>query len=177
MSTETKIDPRDPDHTKEGMFVLHNCWKCQNGKKPCVEGRPTQCSYPHARNDWKFGVMGFVTAFSPCLTCKQIFGYNPHKVPSSSAVTGTREPICQNCINLINRKRIDIGLDPFIISPDAYKPLPEEDLQCWPEAKLLIGRIAFWLKLNTSGQSLLNRMITFHRKVASIGIRLQAGLR
>lgn len=45
------IDPRDPDHSREGMFVLHNCWRCQNGAKPCVKSDPRQCEYPHARND------------------------------------------------------------------------------------------------------------------------------
>lgn len=46
-----KIDPRDPDYSQEGMFVLHNCWKCQNGAARCVSGNPRQCEYPHARND------------------------------------------------------------------------------------------------------------------------------
>lgn len=45
------IDPRDPDHTREGIFVYHNCWKCDDGKKPCVKGNPRRCEYPHARND------------------------------------------------------------------------------------------------------------------------------
>jgi len=29
----------------------HACWKCQNGAKPCVQGRPGLCEYPRARND------------------------------------------------------------------------------------------------------------------------------
>lgn len=44
-------DPRDPDYSRTGMFVLHNCSRCSDGKKPCVVGNPSQCEYPHARND------------------------------------------------------------------------------------------------------------------------------
>jgi hypothetical protein len=46
-----KIDSRDPDPSKEGIFRDHNCWKCRNGKDPCHYGNPNQCDYPHARND------------------------------------------------------------------------------------------------------------------------------
>lgn len=45
------VDPRDPDHSRTGIFVLHNCWKCRNGEKPCVNRYPNQCDYPRARND------------------------------------------------------------------------------------------------------------------------------
>lgn len=44
------LDPRDPDHSREGIFVYHNCWKCDSGKKPCPYG-VHNCEYPHARND------------------------------------------------------------------------------------------------------------------------------
>jgi len=44
-------DPRDPDYTRVGIFVLHNCWKCADGRQPCCVGDPHQCEYPHARND------------------------------------------------------------------------------------------------------------------------------
>jgi hypothetical protein len=40
-----------PDHSREGMFVYHNCYRCDDGKKPCVQGGPHRCEYPHARND------------------------------------------------------------------------------------------------------------------------------
>jgi hypothetical protein len=39
------------DHSREGMFVLHDCWRCQDGTTPCIRGNPRQCEYPHARND------------------------------------------------------------------------------------------------------------------------------
>lgn len=41
-----------PDNTRQGIFRDHNCWKCQNGKLPCVTP-PGQggCEYPRARNE------------------------------------------------------------------------------------------------------------------------------
>lgn len=45
------VDPRDPDHSRSGIFVHHNCARCDNGTKPCVQGASHQCEYPHARND------------------------------------------------------------------------------------------------------------------------------
>lgn len=44
-------DPRDPDYSREGVFVYHNCWKCNDGQKPCVKGKSGGCEYLHARND------------------------------------------------------------------------------------------------------------------------------
>ena len=45
------VDPRDPDHSREGMFVNHNCYRCRHGAMPCVNGHMWDCEYPHARND------------------------------------------------------------------------------------------------------------------------------
>lgn len=45
------LDPRDPDPSRPGIFRDHNCWKCQSGAKPCVNGKPHGCEYLHARND------------------------------------------------------------------------------------------------------------------------------
>jgi hypothetical protein len=40
---------KDPKHP---MFRDHNCWRCNDGEKPCVNKRgPHDCEYPHARND------------------------------------------------------------------------------------------------------------------------------
>lgn len=41
----SRKDPLQP------IFRDHNCWACDNGKKPCREGNYNNCSYPHARND------------------------------------------------------------------------------------------------------------------------------
>lgn len=46
-----RVDPRDPDPSRPGIFRDHNCWKCQDGKLPCAKGHTLNCEYPHARND------------------------------------------------------------------------------------------------------------------------------
>ena len=71
---------------------------------------------------------GYVLATSACICCGVPFSYNPHKVPSTSAITGTREPVCLRCMNAINAKRQEMGLDPHPILPGAYEPMPEGEL-------------------------------------------------
>jgi len=50
-SKATRPDPRDPDHSRIGIFVYHNCSRCADGALPCVQGNPNRCDIPHARND------------------------------------------------------------------------------------------------------------------------------
>lgn len=69
--------------------------------------------------------MGYMYAYSACLCCGNLFSYNPHRVPSSRAVTGEREPVCQSCMDMINTKRAAAGLAPFTILPGAYDPVEE----------------------------------------------------
>jgi hypothetical protein len=64
--------------------------------------------------------MGYMMAYGPCIGCKRLFSFNPNTVPSSSAVTGHREPICRNCVDRINPLRIKHGLPPIVPEPDAY---------------------------------------------------------
>ncbi len=45
------VDPREPDPSRFGLFILHNCQRCLNGRRLCVRGNPTNCEYLHARND------------------------------------------------------------------------------------------------------------------------------
>ena len=45
----TIVNAAEP--AKTGMFVLHSCWKCDDGAEQCVQGHPRQCEFPHARND------------------------------------------------------------------------------------------------------------------------------
>jgi len=70
---------------------------------------------------------GFVMCMGPCLVCKNLFSFNPHRVPSYR-VKGEREPICESCMKRINEQRQERGQDPFPINPDAYEALPEEEL-------------------------------------------------
>lgn len=71
--------------------------------------------------------MGYVTAMSPCIACKNVFSYNPHKVPSIR-INGVREPICRECIPRINRLRAQAGTDPIVPAPDAYEAISEYEL-------------------------------------------------
>jgi len=71
--------------------------------------------------------MGYVQAFSACFGCKRLFSYNPVRVPSIR-VNGTLEPICAECIERVNPKRIANGLEPIVPLPGAYEPAEEGEL-------------------------------------------------
>ena len=72
--------------------------------------------------------MGYAIAFGPCIRCKRVFGFNPHKVPSTSAVTGQREPICRDCFEQLNLRRGKLGLEPWVLPENAYEPIDEHEL-------------------------------------------------
>jgi hypothetical protein len=65
--------------------------------------------------------MGYFYAMGPCISCGGIFSFNANLVPSSSALTGHREPICSDCIERINSIRIEKGLAPIVPLPGAYE--------------------------------------------------------
>ncbi len=44
-------DPREPDYSRSGVFINHNCWRCDSGRKPCIKNNPRDCDTLHARND------------------------------------------------------------------------------------------------------------------------------
>ena len=35
---------------------------------------------------------------------------------------GVREPICRDCVEVVNPERVRNGLDPIRVHPDAYEP-------------------------------------------------------
>jgi hypothetical protein len=70
--------------------------------------------------------MGYYLVTSPCVSCKHVMSYHPHKVPSIR-VNGTREPLCRSCIERANPIRIENGLEAIPIAPDAYEPCAEEE--------------------------------------------------
>jgi hypothetical protein len=57
-----------------------------------------------------------------------VFSFNPVCVPSCSAVTGKREPICRNCVDRVNPIRIANVLEPIVPLPDAYAACNEDEL-------------------------------------------------
>lgn len=72
--------------------------------------------------------MGYAVLTAPCICCRRIFVSNPMRVPSTRAITGEREPICRNCFEKINIKRVNQGLTPFEMHQDAYGACNEEEL-------------------------------------------------
>jgi hypothetical protein len=71
--------------------------------------------------------MGFMFAYSACVDCGQMFTYNPERVPSVRVnaqrqpdPNGSREPICEACVNRWNVIRKEHGLPPIQILPNAY---------------------------------------------------------
>jgi hypothetical protein len=71
---------------------------------------------------------GYAYATGPCINCGKLFSFNPHRVPSTAAVTGKREPFCRECMVILNAKRVELGHEPFPIAEDAYDPIPESEL-------------------------------------------------
>lgn len=72
-----------------------------------------------------------VMAMGPCAGCGTLFLFNPVAVPSITPPGkdfSEREPVCRRCMALINAKRIEVGREPWPIRPDAYEPLPAEQL-------------------------------------------------
>ena len=49
-------------------------------------------------------------------------------IPAAVNPTGTREPICQACVDRANPERIKRGLAPIVPLPDAYEPCNENEL-------------------------------------------------
>ena len=70
--------------------------------------------------------MGFISAYSACVACGRPFHYNPFRVPSIT-INGTREPICEACVALVNPRRIANGLEPITPLPGAYEPADESE--------------------------------------------------
>jgi hypothetical protein len=71
---------------------------------------------------------GYALAYAPCVRCRQPFGFNPVRVPSSSAVTGEKEPICPACFDWLNTHREALGLPKWELPEGAYEPCEESEL-------------------------------------------------
>jgi len=69
--------------------------------------------------------MALVYVTGPCAGCRRVFAFNPFRVPSVPTVHGTREPICVECVALVNPARIANGLDPIVPHPRAYEPVDD----------------------------------------------------
>jgi hypothetical protein len=71
--------------------------------------------------------MGYAFCTGPCVGCHRIFSFNPVRVPSIT-IHGTREPICQACVDRVNPMRVKNGLPKIVPYPDAYEACDESEL-------------------------------------------------
>ena len=63
---------------------------------------------------------GYMACYGYCVGCRRLFSFNPDLVPSI-LVDGTKQPICQTCVDAANPKRIANGLQPIVPLPGAYE--------------------------------------------------------
>jgi hypothetical protein len=69
--------------------------------------------------------VGYMTVIGACFGCGRTFSFNATWVPSvpaSVSGTGTKEPICADCVERANPLRIANGLEPIRVHPMAYEP-------------------------------------------------------
>ena len=90
---------------------------------------------------------GYVYVASPCFTCGRLFSYNPHLVPSvpidpetgrpldvdehgqpqeidpAAKTRAVKQPLCKDCISLVNARRRAKGLEPIHVFRDAYEAI------------------------------------------------------
>lgn len=65
--------------------------------------------------------MAYMICTGECVHCHKLFSFNPDRVPSVRVPsTGTKEPICQECVAWANPLRIAKGLQPIQVLPGAY---------------------------------------------------------
>lgn len=60
--------------------------------------------------------MAYMSIVAPCFGCGRLFMSNPETVPSFR-----NQPICRDCIEVVNRSRADSGLPLWPVAPDAYE--------------------------------------------------------
>jgi hypothetical protein len=73
--------------------------------------------------------MAWMTVTSPCWSCGRLFAYNADWVPSirvnkqgEQDPEGERQPVCEDCMRVVNEGRRAAGLEPHFVHPDAYEP-------------------------------------------------------
>jgi hypothetical protein len=69
----------------------------------------------------------YATVFGQCVACKKLFGFNPNRVPSFP-IDGIREPICRECFNELNTRRIKQNMEAFPLHSDAYEPISSNEI-------------------------------------------------
>lgn len=64
--------------------------------------------------------MGFAFVLGTCFSCRRVVSFNPRTVPSYKG-----EPICRECIEVVNAKRRALGNPEWPVAEDAYEPVEE----------------------------------------------------
>ena len=57
-------------------------------------------------------------AEAPCWVCGHLFSYAPNPVPYRDPSTGELEPICGDCVDRVNSRRVENGLLPITPGPE-----------------------------------------------------------
>ena len=76
--------------------------------------------------------MAYMYVIGACFGCGKLFSFNADHVPSvridletgQPSPTGSREPVCADCIARANPERVANGLEPIVPHPLAYEPEP-----------------------------------------------------
>jgi len=70
--------------------------------------------------------MAYSLIHGHCAGCQNLISFNADHVPSIT-VDGQREPLCEDCHSRWNQiHRIDQGLEPIALHPQAYAPKEEQ---------------------------------------------------
>jgi hypothetical protein len=72
--------------------------------------------------------MSYVLCFGYCAACRKMLGFNPMKVPSIR-IAGKREPICKECVDMLNQRLVANDHQPVAILPGAYEACDEFELE------------------------------------------------
>ena len=74
--------------------------------------------------------MAFMSCMGNCVSCGALFSFNPERVPSIRVIrkggqwvpdpTGSREPLCQSCVERGNRILAEKGMPLIEIVEGAY---------------------------------------------------------
>ena len=89
--------------------------------------------------------MCYYICITECIRCHSTFSCNPDLVPSIR-VNGVKEPLCRDCIEILNTIRIKNGLDAWIPLNGAYEPVNELDT-AFDEDNEIYGSIEDGLEL------------------------------
>lgn len=72
--------------------------------------------------------MAWVFMLANCGCCSRPFTFNPMKVPSFAAPGEKKQPVCQDCLDAINKVRKEKGMSHAPALPGAYEPCHESEI-------------------------------------------------